>query len=122
MTNPMDAKRHELYADIRAHISSVLAQHHIPADAADQAAVAVVNHLAEHWGGSTFSFPKDVAYIISKRDLDIWHKFRGNNHRTLALEYGLSENAIYKIVKRMQQQAISAQQPDMFAGDDGDDE
>ena len=97
MTNPMDAKRHELYADIRAHISSVLAQHHIPADAADQAAVAVVNHLAEHWGGSTFSFPKDVAYIISKRDLNIWHKFRGNNHRTLALEYGLSENAIYKI-------------------------
>lgn len=117
MASLMETKRHELYADIRAHISAVLTQHKVADDVADQAAVAVVNHLSEHWGGSTFSFPKDVAHLTSKRDLEMWQKFRGHNHRELALEYGLSENAIYKILKRMQQQVLSAQQPDMFPSD-----
>lgn len=110
----MELKRHELYEDIRAHVINELANYLIPDAAADQVAAALINRLSTHWGGSTFSFPKDINYATSKRNIEIWNKFKGNNHRELALEYGISENAIYQITKIMAELFIRKNQPRLF--------
>jgi len=110
----MGVKRHELYEEIMAHVQATLVEFGSEIEVAEQAAVTVVNHLANHWGGSTFSFPKDSQLKIAQRDLEIYSKYKGHNHRALAKEYDLTENAIYRIVKRVQRQYVKERQPDMF--------
>lgn len=110
----MERKRHELYEDIRDHVLSVLESYLIDTDKAEQIAVALIHRFSSHWGGSTFSFPKDVAYHLSQRNMEIWNKFQGNNHRELALEFGITENAIYQIVKDMREMLTKKNQPSLF--------
>lgn len=106
----MEDKRHELLTEIADHVSSVLQDHCISKDVADQVGCAVADHLSQTWSGSTICIPKDFRYKISKRDQEILSKFRGNNHHTLAVQYGLTENAIYKLLKRVQDRNYHRQQ------------
>lgn len=110
----MERKRHELYEDIRAHIIDELASYRIPEEVADQVAVAIINRLSSHWGGSTFSFPKDISYVTCQRNIELWEKFEGNNHRELAQEFQISENAVYQITKKMKELFIQKNQPGLF--------
>lgn len=110
----MERKRHELYEDIRAHVIDEMKNYLIEEDVADQVAIAIINRLSTHWGGSTFSFPKDMLFQTSQRNLEIWNKFTGNNHRELAQEFGITENAIYQITKMMKERFIKANQQDLF--------
>lgn len=110
----MERKRNELYEDISVHIVDVMTDYNVNTDVAEQVAAAIIHRLSEHWGGSVFSFPKDMAYRVSKRNLIIWRKFTGNNHRQLALEFGISENAVYQIIKDIRKQIIQKNQPDLF--------
>lgn len=109
-----ELKRKELYTDLIDHATDLLVDYGVAREAAAHAATALANHLADHWGGSTICFPKDVAYHLAQRDLDIYKKFNGRNHLQLAREFNLTENAIYRIVKQVRQQVIKDQQPDMF--------
>lgn len=106
----MEDKRHELFTEIADHVESVLKEYSIDNQIAEQAGCAVSDHLAEHWGGSTFSFPKDFRYRISQRDQEILSKFTGTNHHQLAVEYGMTENTIYKILKRVQERNYDRRQ------------
>lgn len=106
----MEDKRHELLTEIADHVTSVLVEHSIAKDVAEQAGCAVADHLSQTWAGSTICIPKDYHFRISQRDQEILSKFRGNNHRNLALEYGLTENAIYKLLKRVQDRNFHRQQ------------
>ncbi len=106
----MDDKRHELLRDIADHIARVLREHNIDVDIAEQAGAATSDHLCRVWAGSTICIPKDYHYELAKRDLEILSKYRGNNHHALAREYGLTENAIYKLVKRVQDRRFERDQ------------
>lgn len=109
-----EQKRNELYIDLIDHASSLLKDYGLECAAATHTATALANHLATHWGGSTICFPKDVAYNLAQRDLDIYKKFDGRNHFQLAREFNLTENAIYRIVKQVREMTVKQQQPDMF--------
>lgn len=114
MSDKMKKRRAALYEEIQDIVTAALTNDGIPDDVAEIAAVGVVNALAEHWGGSLISFPKDIAYILSSRDEAIYQKFNGTNHSELAAEYGLCEATIYRIVKRCQRQYIERAQPNLF--------
>lgn len=113
----MADKRHELLSDIADHIAQVVQDHGVDPTIAEQAGAAAVDHLTQAWAGSTVCFPKDHRFRVTKRDLEILSKFRGNNHHALAVEYGLTENAIYKLLKRVQDRKFDREQGKLDLGD-----
>ena len=113
----MADKRHELLSDIADHVAKVLADHCIEAAVAEQAGSAVADHLSVAWAGSTVCIPKDHRFKLTKRDVEILSKFRGNNHHALALEYNLTENAIYKLLKRVQDRKFERDQGKLLFDD-----
>lgn len=117
MTSAMAEKRHELLSDIADHIAQTLREHNIETDVAEQAGSAAADHLSAAWAGSTVCFPKDHRYKLSKRDLQILSKFNGRNHHALALQYNLTENAIYKLLKRVQERKFDREQGKLDLGD-----
>jgi Mor family transcriptional regulator len=106
----MADKRHELLSDIADHAAHVMREHGVPADVAEQAGAAVADHLCDAWAGSTVCFPKDYRFKITQRDLKILAEFNGRNHHELAKRWGLTENAIYKLLKRIQERKFDRDQ------------
>ena len=70
--------------------------------------------LSEEYAGQVICFPKDYRYKIAQRDLDIYNSFNGRNWGELGRRYNRTENALRKIVKRVQDRIIKEKQPDMF--------
>jgi Mor family transcriptional regulator len=110
MSSAMADKRHELLSDIADHVAEVLKDHGIELDTAEQAGNAVADHLSQAWAGSTICIPKDHRFKLSKRDLAILAEFTGNNHHALAVKHHLTENAIYKLLKRVQDRKFQRNQ------------
>lgn len=106
--------RHEFLSDIVAHISTILVENSIDKARAEAAALDVANHLADHWGGQNFSFPKDYTYKVSERDLAIFNEANRDNIHEVARRNGISVNAVYRALKRIRPMAIARSQPDMF--------
>ena len=106
----MAEKRHELLSDIADHIAKTLTDHQVPEDLAEQAGAAAADHLSVAWAGSTVCFPKDHRYKLTKRDLRILAEFNGRNHHALAQKWDLTENAIYKLLKRVQDRKFDRDQ------------
>nr|WP_313406218.1 Mor transcription activator family protein [Pseudomonas sp.] len=113
----MAQKRHELLSDIEDHVKAVIEEHGVEAKIAEQAGAAVVDHLSNTWAGSCVTFPKDFRWRITQRDLEILGKFKGNNHHALAVEYGMGESAIYKLLKRIQDRKFDRDQHKIDFGD-----
>lgn len=109
----MKVLRHELLRDLADQASTLLLDYGIPAEVAEQVGCALADHMAEHWGGQLINFPKDACFKVAQRDIDIWSEFNGRNHPSLAKKYGISQRAIYDIIKRMKRQAME-DQIDMF--------
>ena len=118
-TSAMAEKRHELLSDIAAHIEHTLIEHNIEAGVAEQAGSAAADHLSVAWAGCTVCFPKDHRFKLTKRDLQILSEFNGRNHHALALKYNLTENAVYKLLKRVQDRKFDRDQGKLDLGDLG---
>lgn len=116
-SSAMAEKRHELLSDIADHVVRILRDHRIPDEVADQAGAAVADHLSDAWAGSTVCFPKDHRYKLTKRDLKILGEFNGRNHHLLAVKYNLTENAIYKLLKRVQERKFDRDQGKLDLGE-----
>lgn len=118
MTVPHDsrmaARRHEMLADIADTIAKQLLEHGIPQAGAELIGIALADHLAAHWGGQVFSFPKDAAFIQAQRDLEVYQAFTGDNYDVLALRYGLSERSVRALVARVRAKLQRAGQPGLF--------
>jgi Mor family transcriptional regulator len=84
-----------------------------PAEIAD-IALGQVDRLARVVGGSGFYMPKGIAVALCARDKEIAAKFKGNNTRELAREYGVSEMRITQIIKAWRQAELAKRQGAMF--------
>lgn len=100
----MAARRHELLADVAERAACILKMHGMSEREAQDAGDAIADDLAENWGGQYITVPKDMQYRHAKRAQQICDKFNGFNHAELAMQHGLTVNAIYKILKRVQRQ------------------
>lgn len=116
----MEHLRHELFSEITAHATVVLNDHGIDPEVSEQCAMAICDQLAENWGGQLVTIPKNYAYKLAQRDLEIYDKFNGHNCSELAKEYKMSVRGIYKILKRIRRPAVALKQRDMF-GSGGND-
>ena len=83
-------------------------------DLAEHAALEVRNHMAEHWGGQGIYFPKDVAFLTSLRDEQIYSEFTGDNHSELVRKYKVSKPWLYRILKRVHKRKVATAQGNLF--------
>ena len=73
-------------------------------------ATAQLQHLAQQKGGKAIYLAKGVAMHLSARDRELCAKFRGNNYRELAREYGLTEMRVRQIVDTWQRECFACRQ------------
>lgn len=111
----MAALRNELLTDLANTVNQTLIEYGVTGELADQVGSAVADRVADHWGGQTIFIPKEHAFKIAKRDLEIYTEFDGNNHSFLGRKYNLSVRTIYKIIERVRKQRIEDHnQMDLF--------
>lgn len=73
--------------------------------------LAQLQHLAQEMGGrGGLYIAKGLIAQLSVRDHEMCDKFRGNNYRELAHEYGLTEMRVRQIVDAWQRQRFAARQ------------
>ncbi|MFT7722239.1 MAG: Mor transcription activator family protein [Roseateles sp.] len=73
--------------------------------------LAQLQHLAQEMGGrGGLYIAKGLVAQISARDHEMCAKFKGNNYRELAHEYGLTEMRVRQIVDAWQRQRFAARQ------------
>lgn len=101
MSNNMEPLRHELLCFVHAFTQKKLCDYGLNKEVADEIGCALADGLASEWGGQLINFPKDSAYLIALRDLQIYDEFNGRNHSALARKYQLTVRAIYDIIKRV---------------------
>lgn len=65
--------------------------------------------IAENWGGQNLYIPMDMAGRRSERNEQIYRRFNGANQAELALEYKLSVQMVYRIVKAMRAERMPKQ-------------
>jgi Mor family transcriptional regulator len=114
-TTSMEAVRHELFSDMSARVTAFLQEYKIDASVAEHCGQDLADFLATEWGGQHITIPKDYKFELATRNVEIYRKFTGNNYRTLAREFNLTENAIYRIVKTVTERLRADSQPDFFS-------
>lgn len=120
-TSHMAHLRHELLNDLVVQANDILVGYNVPKEKAEHCALAIANHMANHWGGLLIYFPKDDVYRIASRDIDMYNEFNGTNHAELARKYDICQRTVYKIITKMRALTTAKNQPDLFSKDCGDD-
>lgn len=98
----MVIRRHEILVDVADRTFEILKRFGLNDDDAQAAADCVVDDLSDNWGGQCITVPRDMNYRNAKRRQAIVDGFNGFNHSELAKEFGLTTNAVYKILRRAQ--------------------
>lgn len=81
---------------------------------AAEAAFAIAEAIRADVGGAYEYIPKGQTWMLSRRDREIYAKFRGDNYRRLAREYHLSEMRIRQIVERCRSEDIRSRQSSLL--------
>lgn len=108
-----EEKAPEILTDLAKHVEEELAKQ-MPLANARQVGIDVARRISQAWGGSVIYMPRGILFKLSERDIQIWRDFTGNNHQALARKYGVSEQWVYQIVKKMRKEEIDRLQPDLF--------
>jgi len=104
----------ELLVDLADNLSSILTDKvGISKDDAKAVAQEAAAHIADNWGGQSVYIPMDLVARMSSRNAEIFKAFTGDNISELVREFGLSRQAIYRIVKA-ERQRRSPRQGSLF--------
>ena len=113
--NPMAARRAEYYEHLDGIVQATVRELGLPADIAEHVGAAVVDATAEDLGGATMSFPKDAAYKLSQRELEILELHRkGKTLVELSRAYNMGERGLRKLLKRARLRNPDLNQPRLF--------
>ncbi len=91
----------EILADLAEQVEERVAATGIDRDEARRISLAVARHMNAYWGGGLLYICKGQHYEIGLRDQEIYRRFNGENHDWLAMEYDLTVQHVYRIVKRV---------------------
>jgi len=81
---------------------------------AAEAAFAIAEAIRTEVGGAYEYIPKGQTWVLSRRDREIYAKFRGDNYRQLARDFHLSEMRVRQIVDRCRAADIKSRQTGLF--------
>ena len=94
-------KRHELLAELQDVVARQLTDMDVASDAAALVAAFLVDYLSTYWAGQVVSFPKDVQYKLTLKELEIYDQFTGRNKDELARAYGMTPRGMGKLIQRI---------------------
>ncbi|CAM4198708.1 Mor transcription activator family protein [Bordetella pseudohinzii] len=109
----MSLVRHELFSDLVTHVETLLRDLGLPPEIADQAAAAVADFLADHWGGQYVLIPKDFQFKLATRDLEMYRSHRGDFSVT-ARKWGMTERGTRKVIERVMKRLVAQNQGRLF--------
>ncbi len=104
----------ELLADLADQVATRLAALEVDPERAAEIGLSVAEHVRKHWSGQSLYLPKGVQYTLSRRDMEIFERFNGQNHEVLAREYNLTVMRIYQIVKAVRAELVRKRQGALF--------
>jgi Mor family transcriptional regulator len=97
----MKARRADLYEEIAQRVCVECQDLGLDAEMARHIGAAMADLLAEVAGGQVLSFPKDAAYQLSLREMEILRAHQqGASYLDLMTRYRMSERGIRKLIKR----------------------
>lgn len=91
----------EMLADLAEQAEERLAATGQDREQARAAGLALGQHMAAFFGNGLLYLCKGRMYEIELRDQAIYRRFNGSNHEWLAVEYRLTVQHVYRIVKRV---------------------
>lgn len=74
------------------------------------------DELRQYWDGERIYIPMGLQYERERRNLEIYRRFHGWNRFQLCQQFRLSEQALYRIVKKMQRKIAEEKQGKLFRG------
>jgi len=104
----------KLLQDLYAVLNACLKRNGMSFDEASKLTRQLVTAQAHYYGGRHWYLPKNLSLDKALRDCEIWQRFNGQNHRQLAKEYKLTDQAIYNIIKTQRQIELSRRQGGLF--------
>ncbi len=87
----------------------------VPQERLAAMAFAATEQVRHALGGANLYVPRGTSYECSRRDLEIFAAFRGNNYDVLARQYGLTEMRVRQIITRCRRAELARRQGDLFA-------
>lgn len=115
-TSRVAIRRHDFYQELADVCERFLIDQGVSPDVANLLTTALVDHLADYWGGQVISFPKDVGYKLSVKELEVYDKFSGVNADDLAREYGMSIRGMNKLLARVREKIKASRESHVPAG------
>jgi Mor family transcriptional regulator len=105
----------ELLVDLAAQSTSILVEiADFDTEKAELIGQEIALTMARHWSGQLVYFPKGVFFRVALRYLQIYEEFNGRNCGELAQKYEMSVPWIYRIIKRLRQEARDQAQLGLF--------
>lgn len=114
----MDAKRHELLADVAETMAVKLVKvAGLTTEQAAQMGNELADFLSDHWKGQTVYFVGDLTFKLAARDMEIFQAVERGNADDIGRKYGISGMRVYQINQRVLKALRAKMQDDLFAGD-----
>lgn len=111
----MQIRRAELYAHIADKAVQTARDLGVDMAVAEHVAAAIVDGIAEDFGGEVLSFPKNAAYKLSRRELIILEEHRkGASIAELARRHNMGERGLRKLLKRAETRNPTLNQRELF--------
>lgn len=105
----------EFHTDIVSYAAASLREiSGLDQDKCQSIAEALANEIRRNWGGQSTYIAKGQALDISARDKEIHLMYNGHNMHQVIKKFGLTEQWIHQIIKRVHAAELERRQPDMF--------
>jgi Mor family transcriptional regulator len=107
-------KRNQLLEDLQDVAERALIDADVPKPVAAIAANALVDRLADYWGGQIIAFPRDCRWRLGKLELQMYEQFDGRNYDQLAQRYSYTVRGVRRLINRVRQRLQAEAQRDLF--------
>lgn len=105
-------KGDDMLSDLREYSMLVMRENKIPEDQAAAVAETIVEGIRRDWGGLLIYFKKSGD--LTERDLEIFTRYNGRNRDQLCLEYDITVQRLYQIVRSVKSIELAKRQPRLF--------
>ena len=100
--------------DLRDAVAELLQAEGQAEEDALRLAFAVAEAIRAKWKGIQNYIPKGLAWELSKRDREIYRRYRGGNKIELCREYKISEQRLYQILAKVRAEEVARRQKRLF--------
>jgi Mor family transcriptional regulator len=106
----------EVLKDLADQVAELMLGRGEAPEVAAEIGFRVAEFLRGHWGGQKIYIPKGISFSVSRRDIEIYGRFRGTNALELCREYDITNTRLYQIVHtvRSMRRPPDPEQPELF--------